>query len=133
MNKTTLVDTSAFYAAIDRGDNYHKIARDIFRKAVSQKWKIITTNFIIAETHVLLLTKFGIDTGIKWLKSIPCEVERISEEDEWKAREIIFRYADKSFSYCDACSFAIMERLEIKEAFSFDRHFIQYGSIKVIR
>lgn len=38
-----------------------------------------------------------------------------------------FRYDDKRFSFTDAISFVVMERLGIPYAFSFDRDFAQYG------
>jgi predicted nucleic acid-binding protein len=52
---------------------------------------------------------------------------RVDEEDERRAREIIFRYDDKDFSLTNATSFAVMERAGISMAFTFDRHFAQYG------
>ena len=54
-------------------------------------------------------------------------LERVSETDEERAVQIIEQYRDKAFSYTDATSFAIMERLRIEAAFSFDRHFQQFG------
>jgi predicted nucleic acid-binding protein len=54
-------------------------------------------------------------------------VHRVLGEDEVRAREIIFRYVDKDFSYVDATSFAVMERLGIEEALTLDNHFRQYG------
>ncbi len=62
-----------------------------------------------------------------WLLRQIWPVERITPEDEEKAGEIIRRYTYKSFSYTDATSFVVMERLGIKEAFAFDPHFRQYG------
>jgi predicted nucleic acid-binding protein len=47
--------------------------------------------------------------------------------DEEKAKDIIRRYTDKTFSYTDAASFAVMERLGVREAFGLDPHFQQYG------
>ena len=47
--------------------------------------------------------------------------------DEKRAKEIIARYKDKTFSYTDATSFALMERLGLEAAFAFDAHFRQYG------
>jgi len=54
-------------------------------------------------------------------------VVRVSEDDEKKAWEIILRFEDKALSYVDATSFAVMEKMGIKESFAFDRHFEQYG------
>ena len=35
--------------------------------------------------------------------------------------------SDKTYSYTDATSFAVMERLGLKTAFAFDPHFRQHG------
>jgi predicted nucleic acid-binding protein len=40
---------------------------------------------------------------------------------------ILAQYTDKSWSYTDCTSFAVMERLGIATAFSFDYNFSQYG------
>jgi uncharacterized protein len=48
---------------------------------------------------------------------------RADEADERRARAIIEQYQDKEFSYCDAVSFAVMERLDLREAIAFDDHF----------
>ena len=54
-------------------------------------------------------------------------VIRLTAADEAAGRQIILHYNDKDFSYVDASSFAVMNRLDIQTAFSFDRHFEQYG------
>ena len=54
------------------------------------------------------------------------------EADERRARAIIEQYQDEAFSYCDAVSFAVMERLDISEAIAFDEHFRQYGQFTLL-
>ncbi|MEA2032004.1 MAG: PIN domain-containing protein [Euryarchaeota archaeon] len=75
------------------------------------------------------MLKIGRDEAIEHLEKLrnTAEIERVSGEDESKAWQIILRYRDKDFSYVDATSFAVMERLEISDAFSFDEHFEQYS------
>jgi predicted nucleic acid-binding protein len=57
----------------------------------------------------------------------------VAEEDEARAREIIAAYHDKDFSYCDAASFAVMERLGLPRALAFDIHFRQYARFEILR
>jgi predicted nucleic acid-binding protein len=54
-------------------------------------------------------------------------VERVNEDDEVRARSVIVQYTDKTFSYTDATSFAVMERRGLRTAFAFDPRFRQYG------
>ena len=41
------------------------------------------------------------------------------------------KYRDKTFSFTDCSSVALMERIVITEVFAFDEHFTQYGSFVV--
>jgi predicted nucleic acid-binding protein len=48
----------------------------------------------------------------------------VKDEDEERAWEIFLKYKDKDFSYTDCTtSFAVMERLKMNMAFTFDSHF----------
>jgi predicted nucleic acid-binding protein len=122
-----LVDTSAVYALIDRDDTHHRRATTILRTLPRRGLTPLLTNFIIAESHALLLSRLGADTARDWLLTQIWPIEPLNPTDEKKAREIIQRYGDKTFSYTDATSFAVMERLHVGEAFAFDPHFQQYG------
>jgi predicted nucleic acid-binding protein len=51
----------------------------------------------------------------------------VTPADVRRAKAIIYQYTDKDFSLTDAISFAVMERLDIHLAFTFDRDFAQYG------
>lgn len=57
---------------------------------------------------------------------------RVSAEDEVRAWLIFSRYGDKGFSYSDYTLFALMERLQLDSAFSFDAHFAQYGRFALL-
>jgi predicted nucleic acid-binding protein len=87
----------------------------------------MVTNFIVAETHALILARLGADLARAWLQNLHWPVERVSAIDEDRARAIIYAFMDKTFSYTDATTFAVMERMKLEYAFSFDRHFKQFG------
>ena len=131
--KAVFVDTGGFYAALNRKDNNHPEAITLFNRAAEDGWKLITSNFVVAETHALILARLGRDLAEAWLRSVPASVIRISKADEEKAKRTIFGYRDKDFSYCDATSFALIERLRIREAMAFDIHFEQYGKFGLLR
>jgi predicted nucleic acid-binding protein len=128
--KAVFLDTSGFYAALNRRDAAHREARRLFNQAREERWSLFTTNFVVAETHALILIRRGRSHAWRFLQSIYAgntNVIRVEERDERRARNIMERYADKDFSYCDAISFAVMERLGIVEVVSFEVRFRQYG------
>ena len=122
-----LVDTSAIYALLDADDAYHRKAVAILRALHRRSLTPLLTNFIVAESHALLLSRLGADIARRWLMAHVWPIEPVNPRDEEKAKEIIRKYTDKTFSYTDATSFAVMERLAIRSAFGFDPHFRQYG------
>jgi len=122
-----LVDTSAVYALLDRDDDNHAGAKARLESLRRARSEPVLTNFVVAECHALFLARLGADVARRWLVSNVWRIERVGEADEDRAREIIRTDVDKSFSYTDATSFAVMERMRLRQAFAFDRHFEQYG------
>jgi predicted nucleic acid-binding protein len=124
------VDSSGFFAAATRRDANFEAARRILERAASDRALLTTTTFVVAEAHALFLSKAGRDAGIRFLRSFEgsaMTVVRPTDEDEAAAREIVYRYDDKDFSLTDAISFAVMDRLRLTIAFTFDRDFERYG------
>lgn len=127
--KVIFVDTGALFAAANAKDKDHQKAKDFLTKLAEEKVIILVINFITAEIYTLMLRKIGRDEAIEYVEKLrnTAEIERISEEDENKAWQIILRYQDKDFSYVDATSFAVMERSGIRDSFAFDERFEQYS------
>jgi uncharacterized protein len=124
------VDTSAYFASIRNTEADHGQARVITLRLADEGDMLYTSNFVIAEAHALLLNRIGRVDAARFLEAIIAgsrHIIRVLEADETQAREIIRRPSDKDYSYTDATSFAIVERLHIKKVFSFDQHFAQYG------
>jgi predicted nucleic acid-binding protein len=122
-----LVDTSAVYALLDRSDSWHEAAGHALQNLKLGRAEPLLTNFVVAECHALALSRLGPEVAREWLLRNIWAVERVTVEDEGRARTIIEQYKDKTFSYTDATSFAVMERLGLRKAFAFDPHFQQYG------
>jgi predicted nucleic acid-binding protein len=124
------VDTSAFFASFNDHDAQHRTAALIFNRLLDERRPLVTSNFVLAETHAIVLSKLGRAVALRVLIDLYggwVDIARVDEADERRARALLQRYDDKDFSFADATSFVIMERLGITEAFTFDRHFSQYG------
>jgi len=130
---TVLVDSSAVLALLNRRDQWHETADRILRQLVNQGAVFIMTNFLLAETHALILARLGREIARQWLLTFDWNLIAVTPGDEKYAIEIIKRYEDKDFSLTDATSFAVMQRHGIELAFTFDRHFKQYGLAAVGR
>ncbi len=85
---------------------------------------------IVIETHAAILSALGPEAALRFvlaLQDSATSIIRAGVSDEREALEILRRYTDKGFSFADAISFAVMRRLGITTAFTFDRHFAQFG------
>ena len=126
------VDTSAYYALADARDTNHEAAVRVRDRVIEERARLFTTNFVLAETHALVLSRMGRQIALRVIDAIEqstTTIVRLSARDEARARAILRHYGDKDFSLTDAASFAVMERLRIVRAFSFDAHFAQYGHV----
>jgi predicted nucleic acid-binding protein len=124
------VDSGAWIALLQESDTHHIAALAVRGRLVQQRTRLITTNFVVAETHALLL-RAGYAPAVAFLRKMTAgqmaTVIRAETEDEAAAREIIYQYTDKKYSLADAISFAVMARLGITRAWSYDQHFKQCG------
>lgn len=122
-----LVDTGAIYAVLCRNDRNHDQALDSLRRMQKEKVMPVLTNYILTETHALLAARLGHDAARMWVRSNIWPVERATEEDEKRAREILLTGRGGDCTLADAVSFAMMERLGIDKVFTFDDNFALYG------
>jgi predicted nucleic acid-binding protein len=124
--RRALVDTSAYFALLDADDANHAPALTIRDRVIAEGAHLFTTNFILAETHALLLNRLSQEIATRFLQEMelsPTTLVWVRPADVERAKAIIYQYTDKDFSLTDATSFAVMERLRIPFAFTFDRHF----------
>jgi len=121
------VDTGAFIAVTDKSDQYHPNAIICFTELLESRQPLLTTNFILDETHTRLRRKLGSHAAITFgdaiKKSDQLEIITVDEEIERRAWGIFKRYQDQAFSYTDCTSFAVMQMKKLKTSFAFDIHF----------
>jgi len=122
-----LVDTSAIAAVLNKTDDHHQHARETLKATRDRDDRLFVTSFLVAETYGLLNVRLGAHHARTWLRENTMPVERVTPEDEERAEEILLEHDDKSYSYVDATSFAVMERLGVEVAFEFDEDSQKFG------
>ena len=132
------IDTSAWVALENRKDIHYEQAVLFKDEIKNKRYRIYTSNFVQDETYTLLLANIGYERAIESAKRIRTlkdkgllHVIRVTEDIEESAWGIFERFnRDKFWSFTDCTSKAIMELLDIKETFSFDRNFEQMGFLR---
>jgi predicted nucleic acid-binding protein len=131
--RVLFVDTSAYFALVDRSDRHHAAAVGFVR---SNAVPLATTNLIVVETLNLTRARLGhspaVRLGRRLLNPGLTTVLKVSDQDITRAWHLFQRYRDKEFSFTDCTSFALMERMRITTAFAFDIHFRQYGRFTIV-
>jgi uncharacterized protein len=128
--RRVFVDSSVYLALLDEDDEHHRHATQILDQLANTRYRQFTTNVLLIESHALILSVLGRTRATQFLKDMAeskTVTIRVRAADEERAKQILFQYTDKDFSFAEAISFAVMERLDIRLAFSFDRDFAQYG------
>jgi len=134
IEKEVFIDTSAFVAIRVEDDINHKKAQQFLSVIREKRLRLHTTNFILDEVYTYFCKSHAIAIELAELimDNPLILLHRVTVEDESKAVEILKAFKDKDFSYTDATSFAVMERLGINTAFAFDDHFTQYGRFVIV-
>jgi hypothetical protein len=127
------IDTGAWFALVVPSDVDHRAAVNWF---ASNRDAICTSNYVVDETLTLLRARGesnrALAMGTFFFSGQSVKVHHLSESDVLEAWRIFERFSDKEWSFTDCTSRALMERLQITEAFAFDNHFRQFGGITVL-
>jgi predicted nucleic acid-binding protein len=133
MTPATFIDTGAFIALVDQGDQFHTKARRASLEAEKEGPRL-TTYFVLMETCLYLQRRLSQAVAKKFWSFLlfgEAGVKLISPEmtDLERAYRIAEQYQDQDFSFVDCTSFAVIERLKIRRVFSFDHHFDVFRSV----
>ena len=123
------VDTSAFFATLDRDDARHKDAAAAWRQMLEKGVGIVTTNYVLLETSALVQRRLGLRALELFSSEIlaVADVEWIDERRHRAAVEMTLAAGRKELSLVDCSSFLVMREAGIRTVFCFDRHFEQQG------
>jgi predicted nucleic acid-binding protein len=122
---TTCIDSSAFFAAAYSPDRRNQRAKSLLQEADRR----LTTDHVVVETWLLLNSRVGRYSAERFWQAVrggAAEVEEVTAADLEAAWAIGLAFPDQSFSIVDRTSFAVMERLGVTRALSFDDDFAVY-------
>jgi len=116
------VDTSVWYAAADSGDAGNARAKAILAAGEP----LVTSDHVLIETWTLLRHRIHRRAAERFWEALRGGVaatEPVGAADLEAAWQMGAAYRDQDFSIVDRTSFAVMRRLGIERAASFDDHF----------
>ena len=122
-------DTSGLFALLVKNDYMYVRARENFNYFVGQNVQLVTSSFVLVETTALLQRRIGMAPVHDFNAKILPLLEVIWTNDKWytRAMQRLLAQNNKNVSLVDCLSFEIMDSLEIKCAFAFDKHFEENG------
>ena len=124
---TVFLDTGYFIAMQVETDQWHTMAA----AATEPGLRLITSSLVISETASLLQARRQLSTALDFLQRIRADpntqivyVDPVLQTEAW---DLFHRWGGSGANPVDCASFAIMRRLNIKKAFTFDQHFRTAG------
>ena len=120
--KNVFVDTSGFYAFLDRDDRFHAEAKRLFLKSEAGEWALVTSSYVLHESWALIQARLGWDAGEDFLRElvVPCRIHQLGAARARQARE-------RRLSLTDCVSFEVMLAEGCREYLGDDEHFKTAG------
>lgn len=126
---TVFVDTSAFYAVVDRDDENHVKADEIWTRLLGGGVTLLTNNYVLLETSALLQHRLGLPALRAFHDYVGplLTIDWISEQRHNTAVQAALTASRRKVSVVDCASFQTMRHYAIRSVFCFDEHFRQQG------
>lgn len=122
------VDTSFWIALRYRRDRHHEDAVAVWR---GYSGPLLTTNHVVGETWTFLRRRLHHNLAVRFLDSVEqsarLAVVHVDELEEAEAWRWLRRHDERTYSFVDATSFAVMRRRRMQEALAFDGDFAAAG------
>jgi len=124
---TAFVDTSFYIARVMPRDQWHEKALRAVRPGIT----FFTSAFVINETASLLQARGFFSPAISFLREVRLSQDvsivypdAAMQSEGW---DLFARWGPAGANAIDCVSFAVMRRLSIRKAFTFDEHFRAAG------
>ena len=123
------VDTSAFFAVLDEGEQNHALALQRLQYLVSGLIPMTTSNYVVVETCALLQRRLSLKAVRTFREEVlpSVTVTWVTERQHEIGLASVVRSDRRKLSLVDCISFEVMRDNGLRTAFAFDRHFADEG------
>ena len=123
------IDTSAFYALLDRDDTNNQKAKKVWTNLLVAEHVLVTSNYILVEAFALMQNRLGLEAVRGFQEDILplVNIEFVSPEMHRSGMSALLSASRRSLSLVDCVSFELMRSSGIKTVFAFDNHFKEQG------
>lgn len=123
------IDTSASFALMDSGDEFHGEAKKFFLELINSREIFHSSNYVLIENIVLIQNRLGLDALTVFQDNIVpiINIHCIDEKIHNIAINSLLISRRKDISFIDYTSFELMRSLGIEKVFTFDGHFNERG------
>lgn len=127
MGRSVFVDTSAWYALIDRRDTAHAPTSGLVSRLVADGVRLVSTDYVLDESYTLARARSGSEAAFALVDMIEAtsalDLEWIGSERFDRAVALFRKYGDQAFSFTDCTSFAVMRERGLTDVITRDQHF----------
>jgi predicted nucleic acid-binding protein len=125
----TFIDTSAFYALLDRDDRNHQKGKKAWMEILRDLPTLVTSNYVLVESFALLQSRLGLEAVRGFQEDVVpiVQVEFVTPEMHRAGTAALLSSGRRGLSLVDCVSFEVMRDSGIKVAFAFDSHFKEQG------
>lgn len=123
-----LADTSALLAVFDQRDQHHVDAVEFRRR--NPQARFVVTELVLGELATRLRARSDAEGAAAIVTDLLESQHQVIFVDPQLFREALAtmrKLVDKQLSLTDCASFVVMQRLELRQAFTFDRDFRDCG------
>lgn len=123
------IDTGIFCAVANAKDSKNQEIKELLESLELKGFTLCTSDYVLDETYTLIRMRVNHSASVRFMegfKNSKISVKRVNEETEEYAKRIFIKYGDKTFSFTDCTSFAIIELHKIEGVLSLDKDFERF-------
>jgi predicted nucleic acid-binding protein len=121
------LDTSYYIALLNKQDQWHRVAVRAFKPDD----QLFTSSFIVNETISLMQARGHFSAAVEFLRNLrsneAVQIVQIDPTTQAEAWDMFAKWGASGANAVDCSSFALMRRLGIRKALTFDQHFRAAG------